>query len=171
MAGSTTQNVKIGVCKITYAAADLGYTKGGVDVEVTTDTHKTTVDQFGNTTLAEYITGRNIVVTAPLAETTLDNLTKIMPGTTLEGTTAQKASVATGVGSNLRTSAAMLRLHPIGLIDTDTSEDLVIPLAATAGALKFAYKLDDERVFNVQFNGYPDDTGLLFYIGADVAAP
>lgn len=168
---SSTQNVKIGVCKITYDGADLGYTKGGVEVEVTTDTHKTTVDQFGNTTLSEYIMGRNITVTAPLAETTLDNLAKTMPGTLVEGTTAKKATVSTGVGTNLRTEAAELRLHPVGLADSDMSEDLVIPFAATPGAMKFAYKLDDERIFNVVFTGYPDETGKLFHIGPDVAAP
>jgi hypothetical protein len=166
---SSTQNVKIGVCKITFDGTDLGYTQGGVDVEVTTDTHKVTIDQFGNTPISEYIMGRSITVTAPLAETTLETLAKVMPDTLVEGTTAKKATVSTGIGSNLRDTAAELRLHPIGLLDTDMSEDLVIPLAATAGAIKFAYKLDAERVFNVTFNGYPDDTGKLFYIGPDVA--
>lgn len=168
---SSTQNVKIGVCKITYDSVDLGYTKGGVEVEVTTDTHKVNIDQFGNTPISEYIMGRNISVVAPLAETTLDNLAKTMPGTVVTGVTKKKAMVSTGVGTDLRTVAAMLRLHPVGLADTDLSEDLVIPLAATPGAMKFAYKLDDERIFNVTFTGYPNDLGQLFYIGADIAVP
>lgn len=171
MPTSNTQNVKIGVCKLTFGTVDLGYTKGGVDVEVTTDTHKTTIDQFGNTPISEYIMGRSIVVTAPLAETTMENLSATMPGTLVEGTTEKKATVSTGVGTNLRDGAQELRLHPIGLSDTDQSEDLVIPFAATAGAMKFAYKIDDERIFNVQFTGYPDDTGALFYMGVDVPTP
>lgn len=167
---SNTQNVKIGVCKITYGtganAIDLGYTKGGVEVEVTTETHKTTVDQFGNTPIGEYIMGREIVVRAPLAETTIENLKATMPGTEVnDGVDGKSATVSTGVGTNLRDIAEELRLHPQGLPEDDESEDLVIPLAATAGAMRFAYKLDDERVFNVEFNGYPNEAGELFRIG------
>ena len=167
---SSTQNVKIGVCKITFDGQDLGYTQGGVEVDVTTDTHKVNVDQFGNTPISEYIMGRSISVVAPLAETTLDNLVAVMPGTTKTGTTDVQAMVSTGIGTNLRDIAAELRLHPTGIDESDTSEDLVIPLAATAGAMKFAYKLDNERVFNVTFMGYPSDDGQLFYIGSDAPA-
>jgi hypothetical protein len=159
---SSTQNVKIGVCKITFGGTDLGYTKGGVEVEVATETHQVTVDQFGNTPISEYIMGRTIKVTAPLAETTVENMAMIMPGTTVA---TGVATVTTGVGTDLRGIAQELVLHPISLPEIDLSEDLVIPLAATAGAMTFAYKLDDERVFNVEFNGYPDETGKLFKFG------
>lgn len=275
---SDTANVKLGVCKITFGGVDLGYTKGGVEVEVTTDTHPVTVDQFGESIVNEYITKRDIKVKAPLAETTLDNLVNIMPGATLvsdgvkaagdvdfgvtnavaddtitingvvftfkaspvaitdiligadvaatvanvtaalnaslsalvalasyvgDATTVTAtykvsgvignlftlaASVATasaatlasgaeatlarvdvenGVGTNLLTTAKHLKLHPIEIADeTDESEDLNIPLAATAGAMNFAYKHDEERVYNTEFTGYPDPTsGLLFQLG------
>lgn len=168
---SSTSNVKIGVCKIMFGLIDLGYTKGGVEVEVTTDTHKVMIDQFGNTPISEYIMGRQIVVRCPLAETTLENLAATMPGTIVAGITAKKATVSTGVGINLQSVAAQLTLHPIGNAALDLSEDLVIPLAATAGALRFAYKLDDERIFNVEFNGYPDANGKLFHLGVTTPVP
>lgn len=163
----STQNVKIGVCKITYGGVDLGYTKGGVEVEVTTDTHQVTIDQFGNTPIKEYIMGRQIVVRAPLAETTIENMSLTMPGTTVSGLDGKKANVSVGTGVDLLDIADELRIHPVGLDESDESEDLVIPLAATAGAMRFAYKLDEERVFNVEFNGYPDSSGLLFTFGND----
>lgn len=159
---SSTQNVKLGVCKITFGGQDLGYTKGGVEVEVTTDTHKSTVDQFGNTPIGEMIIGRSIVVRAPLAETTVENLAKIMPGTTVAN---GKATVNVAMGMDLRSIAQELTLHPVALDESNTSEDLVIPLAATPGAATFAYKVDEERVFNVEFTGYPDETGKLFTFG------
>lgn len=167
---SSTQNVKIGVCKITFGDQDLGYTKGGVEVEVATETHSVTVDQHGNTPISQYIMGRSIVVRAPLAETTIDNLAATMPGTLVEGTTQKKATVSTGIGTDLRSIAQELRLHPVGVAESDASEDLVIPLAATSGAMTFAYRLDEERIFNVEFNGYPNEEGQLFYIGPDTAA-
>jgi hypothetical protein len=288
--GSSTKNVKLGVCKILFAGVDLGYTKGGVDVEVKTETHKTQVDQFGKTTINEYLMGREVLAKAPLAETTIENMIAIMPGASMSSTggtvasgtitittnpvagdtilvngvtvafkaaltgaadevligltaaataanladalnkstteaiaaatysaaaavvtvkygnalvygangnksvdgnaftlvtgiaaakvtmsgatltggadaTAKSVSVNTGIGIDLLSLAKELRLHPIGKPESDKSEDFVIPLAATAGALKFAYKLEDERVYDVEFGGYPDANGKLFTVG------
>ncbi|HYG86987.1 MAG TPA: hypothetical protein VD978_12075 [Azospirillum sp.] len=276
---SDTRNVKMGVCKITYGGVDLGYTKGGVEVEVTTETHKLTVDQFGSTQINELIMGRNVKVKAPLAETTLTNLVAVMPGATLVSATGAKASgtitfaelplagdsitvngvaftfrasltggneillgidaeetaanaaqvlsgsaeapvaaanyaaaagvltvtykvlgtagntftlaasgtgisvsgatlaggtvgdaarveVQTGIGLSLLDRAKKLVLHPVMLPDEDQSEDFVIPRAGSTGGLQFAYKVDSERVFNVEFTGYPDpETKTLFVVG------
>jgi len=290
---SNTKNVKLGVCKVFFDGVDLGYTKGGVEVTVKTDTHKVNVDQFGKTSINEYIMGRDVQAKVPLAETTLENMVAIMPGATLtevggtvasgsftftsaapanndsitvngvvftwktvpvvgvetdlpiaathtaaatalavvlnastnpliaaasyvaaggvltikwgsqlgyglvgkvglEGNafttvkvtgtniavagatltggtdaTSKKVDVTTGIGTDLLSIAKELRLHPTAKAADDFSEDFVVPLAATAGALNFAYKLEDERVFNVEFTGYPDSvTGKLFYVGA-----
>lgn len=89
---SDTKNVKLGVCLVTFDGVDLGYTKGGCEVEVKTETKKVMVDQFGNSEINEYILGRTCTVKVPLAETTLGNLTRIMPGASLVGTGAVKAS-------------------------------------------------------------------------------
>lgn len=171
---SETKNVKVGVCKVFFNGVDLGYTKGGVEVTVKTDSHKVNVDQFGKTTINEYLIGREVMAKVPLAETTLSNLVSIMPGAELvtDGTdpTKKQVKVPTGVGINLLDFAEELRLHPVGKPDSDKSDDFVIPLAATAGSLNFAYKLEDERIFECEFTGYPDSaTGKLFYIGAEVA--
>lgn len=80
---SDTNNVKLGVCRVYFDGVDLGYTQGGVDVTVTTDTRKVLIDQFGKTPVNESIEGRNCTVKCPLAETTLRNLVRIMPGATL----------------------------------------------------------------------------------------
>lgn len=284
---SDTKNVKIGVCSVFFNGQDLGYTKGGVEVSVTTETHKVNVDQFGKTTINEFVMGREVSVKVPLAETTLDNLVRTMPGATLvsdgafatgtitiatnltagqtiviggktltaranqaavtgnldfvigataaataaalaafidgssdgtlgqlnasangaqvtitaavrgtagnsitlatgtagaavtlsgatltggANTTKARVDVTTGTGIDLLSTARLLRLHPKNKVDTDTSDDFVLPLAATSGALTFAYELENERVFNVTFNGYPDPaTDRLFYIGDPTA--
>lgn len=276
---SDTRNVKLGVCRITWGGVDLGYTKGGVEVAVTTETKKVTVDQFGNSEINEYIMGRTVTVTAPLAETTVENLNRIMPGSSLtvaggvkatgsitfaaqpvagdtitlngavfkfvtgapgaqneieigaalsntlanavqvlSATTApavrqgvytasasainieaadfgtsynaftlaadgddisvsgatlvggedarKRADVTNGIGLSLLALAKELVLHPIGLPEDDRSEDFVIPLAGTAGAATFSYKVDEERILPVQFTGYPDPvTRVLFLVG------
>jgi hypothetical protein len=176
---SSTKNVKLGACKITYNGVDLGYTKGGVEAEVTTTTKAITVDQLGETTISEKITKRDIKVKIPLAETTLENLVAIMPGSTLKNDggagNARKfrVEVAPGISTNLLEIAQELVLHPVELADSNKTEDLVIFKAATAGGLKFSYQSDNERIFDCSFTGYPvpsEETvgwkrGLLFALG------
>ena len=281
---SKTENVKLGVCRVTFDGNDLGYTKGGVEVEVQTETAKVDVDQFGKTPINEVIMTRTVTVKAPLAETTVENMVAIMPGAVLTATGGVKAtgtvtfstsppsandtitingvvftfkssnpvgneiliggtitataanavavlnastdpkvsaasySNAAGVmtvtydlhgiegndftlaknGTNIAVSGATLTggvnatkkkvvvpvstgtdllalakklvLHPIAKPDSDKSEDFVIPKAMTPGALQFAYKLDEQRVYNVSFMGYPDaTTGTLFVVGDESA--
>lgn len=168
---SDTANVKLGVCTVTFNNVDLGYTQGGVEVSVSTETHKVLVDQFGKTPINELVMGREIKVKVPLAETTLENLVSIMPGATLVTETGPPlkkcVKVNSGIGTNLLTTAHKLVLRPIG---TTGAEDITIPHAATAGAMNFAYKLENERIFNCEFMGYPDSTtGDLFYFGDEGA--
>lgn len=173
---SSAENIKMGTCKITFDGVDLGLTMGGVEVTVETSTKETKVDQFGDTVANETIMGRNITVSVPLAETTIDNMVSLLPGTTktIDGTdpTKVKAEITSGTGISLLLLAKELVLHPIELPDNDVSEDLTIPLAATAGAMNFAYKYDEERIFNTTFKGYPDraKNGLLFVFGDKTAA-
>lgn len=275
---SSTKNVKLGVCRVYFGGVDQGLTKGGVETSVTTETHKTEVDQYGKTTVKEQVVGRNVSVKVPVAETTLQRMAALMPGSALvtdgvkasasltfgvvtaattvtiggqeftfsataggvyavkiganvaetidnfiatvnraglqkalgglsavktdalvvtiraidpgteanavtltaaSGVTASGAQLAggvvetkarmevtTGTGIDLLDLAQELRLHPINLPEHDFSEDFVIYKAATAGAMQFVYKLDGERIFNAEFNGYPDPTtGKLFAVG------
>jgi hypothetical protein len=278
---SSTKNVKLGVCKAYFDGLDLGLTQGGVEVTVSTETHKVEVDQFGKTAINELIMGRTVQVKVPLAETTLRNLVATMPGSALitdgaqasvtltsaaaptisstftlggqaftfiaagskpttayqvvlgttqaismqnavdainratlqaalgglqasltsatvitvkvgdpgvlgnavtataatgfvaggatftGGVAETKARVetSTGTGIDLLSLARVLRLHPQGKADTDFSDDFVVYQAGTPGALTFAYKLDSERVYNIEFTGYPDSAGRLFSTG------
>lgn len=281
---SSTKNVKLGVCKVYLGGVDLGYTQGGVEVSVKTDTHKVEIDQFGKTTVNELIMARNVMAKIPLAETTLQNLVKTMPGSTLvsdgavatgsiaftanptatttvtvggqaftfqvakpttafqvqiganlvatsanfvsvfnrsmvqkevggltasmnatgtlitisaidmgtapnavtldaaNGATASAATltggvvetkarvdVSIGTSVDLLSVAQELRLHPSSRADGDFTEDFTIFQAATAGALTFAYKVDAERIYSVEFSGYPNSDGKLFALGNPLA--
>ena len=171
---SDIANVKLGVCTVTYNSVDLGYTKGGVEVEVETETYKVMVDQFGNTPIKDYITARSCVARVPLAETTLDNLVAVMPGSTLvtDGidTTKKKVEVTTSISTDLQAVGQKLVLHPIAA-GADLNDDFTIPIAGVVGNLNYSYKLDEERIYNVEFVAYPDSTanGLLFVVGDETA--
>jgi len=169
------ENIKLGTCRVLYGGVDLGLTAGGVEVEVASTSHETKVDQLGDSVVNEFITGRTVMAKCPLVETTIDNLVAIMPGATktVDGTDATviRVDVNTAVGHSLRSTAQELILHPIALADSDVTEDFIIPIAGVAGALNFAYKLDQERIYNAEFKGYPDTAkdGLLFQIGDKTA--
>ncbi|AMB48262.1 hypothetical protein [Methylobacterium sp. AMS5] len=165
---SDTKNVKLGVCLVYFGDEDLGYTKGGVEVEVQTETHEVQVDQFGKSPIDEVVMGRTVTAKVPLAETTLENLVKVMPGAKLVGTGSDKKVVVTNaVGTSLLKIAKELRFHPQANAEDDRSDDFTIPLAATSGALQFAYKLEDERIYNTTFKGYPDPTTKTLFVVGD----
>lgn len=168
---SNTKNVKLGVCRVYFGEAeeDLGLTKGGVDVSVSTETHEVTVDQYGDTPINEYITSRTAEVTVPMAETTLENAVKIMPGARLltdaEDPDKRYVEVPTGTGLSLMDYAQRLRLHPIANADDNREDDFILYRAATPGEIDYSYKLDEERIFSCTFKGYPDDDSRLFALG------
>lgn len=172
---SNTKNVKLGVCRVYFGETeeDLGLTKGGVDVSVSTETHEVTVDQYGDTPINEYITSRHAEVTVPMAETTLENAVKIMPGARLltdaEDPNKRYVEVPTGTGMSLMNYAQRLRLHPIANADDDREDDFILYRAATPGEINYSYKLDEERIFSCTFKGYPDDQSRLFAMG-DITA-
>lgn len=164
-------NIRLGTCNIYLGGEEaehfLGLTIGGVEVEVTTETQQTMVDQYGDTIVNETIRGRNLVVRTQLAETTVDNMVALMPGAELYETGGKKAVVKTGVGINLLNIAQQMVLRPVNK-DGDSpvkDEDFVIPQISTAGGMQFAYSKDNERVFNVEFRAYPTSSDILFEYG------
>ncbi|MGH4703467.1 Ig-like domain-containing protein [Klebsiella pneumoniae] len=156
MSNTHVKNIKLGACKVSFGGVDLGYTKGGVQVEIATETLKVTVDQLGQTTISELIQGRNITITAPLAESVLKNMVDLMPGSTLSSG-EDTVSITSAQGVNLIDVAKELVLTP----QDATDYVLTIPKAATAGNFTMTYQSDDVRVFSVEFSAYPDDAGVL----------
>lgn len=170
---TNAENVKLGTCAVTFDGTDLGLTKGGVEVNVSTMTYKISVDQFGATEINEYITGRTCLVKVPMAETDLTLLATVIPDATLTSSVDKhKLEVKTSTGKSLRNFAGELNLHPIALGATELNDDFTVPIAAPKGEFNFAYKLDEERVYNVEFQGYPDlATDVLYVIGDTTVTP
>lgn len=172
---TNADNVQLGTCSVTFGATDLGLTKGGVEVQLQTETYKITVDQFGSTEVNEYITGRTAMVSVPMAETSVDLLATVIPNSTIvtDGVdaTKKKLTVGTSSGTSLRDFAQELVLHPIAQT-TSKNFDFSLPIACPKGDFSFAYKLDEERVYKVEFYAFPDlSTGLLYVIGDKTATP
>lgn len=167
----TTDNLDMGPCTATYKGSDLGLTKGGVEVEFSTETADITADQFGDTILDRVIKGRAVKVKVPMAENDLAKLATVVPGSTLVGTTTKKLVIKNGVGTSLRALAGPLVLHPVAFAATNKSKDVTIALATVKGDFSFAFKHDDQKVFAVEFEGFVNmDTSELFSLGDPAAA-
>lgn len=167
MSGNT-ENIRLGTCNVYIDGTAMGLTIGGVEVELTTEKQDSKVDQFGDTIVKSKIRGRTIMARFQLAESTVDNMVAVMPGSELKSTGGKRAIIKTGVGIDLLALAKPLLLRPIELDDAttpDKSEDFLIPLAATAGAFTFAYSNDTERVLNAEFNGFPTSEGVICEYG------
>lgn len=165
-----TKNVKLGPCKVTFGGLDLGLTKGGVEVTLTTNKHEVTVDQFGSTVINDLITGRTGSVKVPMVETDLNKLLVVFPGAVLvtDATTPtkKKLEIPTGVGLSLIDFADVLTLHPTANAATNKADDFTVPIAAPNGSATFAFQVENERVYAIDFQMYPDEvTGLLAVIG------
>ncbi len=139
-----TESVKLGVCAVIFDGADLGLTKGGVEVEVSTMSHEITVDQFGETVIGEIITGRKVSAKVPLAETTLDNLVKIMPGAVLvsDGAFATGTITVSTVPVNndsvtIKGLTLTFKTTPVG------PYELAIPATVAAGAIAIADRINN----------------------------
>lgn len=104
---SSTKNVKLGVCKVFYGGVDLGLTKGGVEVEVTTETYRVEVDQYGQTAIKEQVMGRNVSARIPMAESTLENMANLMPGAALV-TDGSRASATLTFGTVTETTTVTI---------------------------------------------------------------
>jgi hypothetical protein len=171
---SDVSNVKLGACSVTFGGTDLGYTKGGVEVEITTNRKQVTIDQFGETAVNDYITGRQVMVRVPLAEHDLATLVSVLPGATLvtDGVDATKMriDVDSGQGTSLRDLAQALVLSPTAS-NASANEDFEVFLAAPVGDLSFSFRHDEERVYSIEFMGYVDTANgnQLFAIGDSTA--
>lgn len=164
-------NLDLGPCLVSFKGTDLGLTKGGVEVEFSTDTQTVTADQFGDTVINEFIKSRAVTVKVPLAESDLTKLAAVFPATTLVGTATKKLVFKDGIGTSLRAAAGVLILHPKGMPANDKSKDFNVPSAMAKGDMSFAFKHDDQRVYMLEFKGYVDlDTGELFTMGDPAAA-
>ncbi len=166
------RNIRLGPCRVRWNGVDLGLTKGGVEVEVTTQTKEVTVDQFGDTPVNEYITGRKLMVKAPFAETDLDMLHTLMSNVgsslvddgvkasgsiTLSGNlTANDSVTVNGVVFTVKASPTALTEFKLGATAAATTLNLLDMLqASTNAAVKvasFALDASNSSKINVTYN-------------------
>ncbi len=145
------EDVKLGPCSLSYGDLNIDLTTGGVTLSVQPMLLDVKVDQFGQGPVDHRVVGWNIKATVPLAQTDYASLKAVAVFLEESGTGLQD----TKLGTSLRNLAKQLTLHPLEV--PDTSEDVILYLAAPITAMELKYGYDDTRIYNVEFAAYPKD--------------
>ena len=143
---NTKNRVLVGVANIEIkyptggAYVDAGYTEDGVILEVGTDTADIEVEEE-TVPIERVITKETVAVILNMAESSLFNIDKAIPGATLV-----TATISIGDGTIKEMSIKMTGTTPTG--GTRTIE---IPLATAVGTVAQSYTKDAKTVVPVRF--------------------
>jgi len=159
----------LGPCQVLFgtegAETDLGKTEGGVEVAFTTDVADLASDQHGTSPEDQVIVGQGATITVPLAEYTLENLATAL-NQTLDGDVIDGANL---VGTKMSTKAQslLLKKYVNGAASTDQDDWMRFPKAAPQGNPTIRFNKSDQRIIEVVFTAFPDDSDNLYYIGEE----
>lgn len=163
------EGLDLGPCEVKFGTEDgeddLGKTEGGVEVAFTTDVADLLSDQHGTSPEDQVITGQGALITVPLAEYTLANLAKAL-NQTLDGDIIDGASL---VGTKLSTKAQSLLLtkYVDGVVSSNADDCMRFPKAAPQGSPTIRFSKSDQRIIEIVFIAFPDDSDNLYYIGEE----
>jgi len=145
--------VEIGQCDVTIGGKAMGHTKGGVEVTYTPDIHMVTVDEYGSSPVDAVLIGEEFKVKAFFAEWQYDQIKKAIPFGTLTSTTSIKIGKQAGA-SGLAAAEKML-FRPKG---TSGAHDIVIHKGIAISEVPMPHKIDEERIWEVEFIALVDET-------------
>lgn len=159
---SNYENIKLGPCKVTFdpegtTPVVLETTIGGVQLNYSETYRATTTDQTGTTEVKETRTGQAASVVVPFAEQDLIIFSKLIPGSTLvTGTTSgtRRLDIPAKV-LDMRQYAKKVKLEPLAGSEEDA---VILHKASPQLNISVTYNHENERIYNVTFKGYPDET-------------
>jgi hypothetical protein len=162
MAG-VADNVKMGACQVSFGAADLGYTSGGVEVSYKADTQEKTVDQEG-APVGEVVVKQSFEVKVPLAEYDLTRFAELLPGaqivTDATDPTKTKLVLPGSAGVDLLDMAKELTLAPMG----GTAKDAItVHHAIPKPELEFGFNKEKQRVYTITFKAMKGESGFVTF--------
>lgn len=148
----------MGPCEAQFNTVSLGPTFGDVTFNSVEETVQVFESHYGKTPVDEIRMGKVISVIVPLTRSTLAQLADVITGAT-SGVGSLLVD-ALDVGVSMYDAAQELILKPIvnGVASTTASEWLYIYKAAPKEDMTIVYNEDGQRVFNVIFVSFPDQT-------------
>ena len=159
-----TSNVKLGPCTVKIDGEDIGLTKGGVTLSISTTSRMLNDNHFGSVLPDRVITKREIMIKIPFAESTMENMLLALPGSAhTVNASKERLDVYEAGGTLLRENAVELVLQPVG--SSNENQKVTIPLAVTDGTTSLSWQIKKERVFEVEFQALENANGLMMFFG------
>ena len=152
--------VKLGVCEVTFSGTNLGYTKGGVQFEYTTESIDVEVDQE-DAPINSFLTGQTAIMTVPLAEENFTVLQDLLPGATLttDGN-KEKLELSGAAGISLSDMEAELVVNPS---NDDANSNITFHHAQPTPTVSFSYDKENVRVWTVTFKAVKGSSGFVTF--------
>ena len=166
----------LGPCAIYFGTAgaevDLGKTQGGVKVVFSQSVADLLSDQYGTEPEDQVITGHGAVITIPMADYSLANLATALHKTVANLAGAEGILGDSVVGTKLSTFAEslLLKKYVDGEVSSDTEDWIRFPKAAATGNPEIIFDGSTQRIISSDFRAFPDDDGILYFIGDETAA-
>jgi hypothetical protein len=143
---------------VTLGGADLGHTVDGAEIEIERELTEVKTDIWGNTPVDYVVSGQKATVKLKLAEITPNILSYVIPETDYDlGTADDHLHFGAKAGYSLRNDALQLVITPQGS-NTDNEKTITFWKAVSTDNVKFAYKIDEQTVYEVTFTALVDDT-------------
>jgi hypothetical protein len=145
-------------------------TKGGIVFRANLTKQDITVDQFGDTPVKSVIKGGTCQVSVPMAVYDLKKLNTVTPNSkygednTDPANVKKRLNVYANAGYNLLGDADELVIKPTSP-GTSPNDYITIPQASPMTEIEWTYNSDNERIAMITFVGYPDEDGLLYFLG------
>ena len=166
----------LGPCGVFFGTEDseedLGKTQGGVKVVFGQAVADLLSDQYGTEPEDQVITGHSAVITIPMADYTLANFAIALHKEVLDLVDDSGIKGDSVVGTKLTTYAnsLLLKKYVDGIVSTDEDDWLRFPNAAPTGNPEVMFDGSTQRIISSEFRAFPDDNGVLYYIGSKDAA-
>ena len=136
------ENIKIGACAVSFGGIDLGYTKGGVTVNIGSSSIPS--EAIGHSRHYDHaISDMEVTVDCPLAETTIDTLWAAFPWGRKNGGIL---SIGDMSRFKLRQYAKELKVTPL-----NGGDQVIVPMAVPTSNVMLHYAHDSERLIQVTF--------------------
>ena len=152
----------LGPCIAEWGGTSLGRTNGGVTFRYSEEDANVVEDQLGTDPVDKIIVGAPVEVEVPLTRMSLASLSSVLAGSSGSGTSGSTMTVKSATGTSRYDRAEELVLKPVlenGSADPTTSRWLHIYKASPRANFEIIYDNANQRIYNVVFDGFPDQSG------------
>jgi hypothetical protein len=143
---------------VTFGGVDLGHTVDGAEIEIEREFTEVKTDLYGNTPVDYVLAGQKATVKLKLAEISPDILSYAIPETDYDvGVSDDQIHFGSKAGYSLRNDAMQLVITPQGN-NADGNLTVTFFKAVSTDNVKFAYKIDEQTVYEVKFTALVDES-------------